>query len=144
MGKVEYENSVDSVKMKIVNGEVEIVNDENEEKTQNEKTENKSIMSFKRLNTLINDLNVLCSKNSNFTFLQEIQFVILGFNTEITKWIEKTQLSIPAKSTRSKLSKDLKTTSKKDLLEVSTFLFIWLKFRFLFIVFYLVYFHIIV
>ena len=120
MGKVEYENSADSVKMKIVDSEVEIVNDENKEKNEIEKMENRSIMSFKRLNTLINDLNILCSKNSNFTFLQEIQFTIMGFNNEITKWIEKTQLLIPAKSTRSKLSKDLKTTSKKDLLEVGT------------------------
>ena len=130
MGKVEYENSADSVKMKIVDSEVEIVNDENKEKNEIEKMENRSIMSFKRLNTLINDLNILCSKNSNFTFLQEIQFTIMGFNNEITKWIEKTQLLIPAKSTRSKLSKDLKTTSKKDLLEVGTLVITWLKFHF--------------
>ena len=137
MGKVEYDNSADSVKMKIVDSEVEIVNDENKEKNEIEKMENRSIMSFKRLNTLINDLNILCSKNSNFTFLQEIQFTIMGFNNDITKWIEKTQLLIPAKSTRSKLSKDLKTTSKKDLLEVGTLLVTWPKFHYLYFLFFI-------
>ena len=137
MGKVEYDNSADSVKMKIVDSEVEIVNDENKEKNEIENMENRSILSFKRLNTLINDLNILCSKNSNFTFLQEIQFTIMGFNNDITKWIEKTQLLIPAKSTRSKLSKDLKTTSKKDLLEVGTLLVTWPKFHYLYFLFFI-------
>ena len=123
IGKVEYENSAKSVKMDIVDSEIEIINNANKDKIQNENEENKPIMSVKQLNTLINDLNILCNKNPNFSFLQDIQFTILGFNNEITKWIEKTQLLIPAKSTRSKLSKDLKTTSKKDLLEVFTFYF---------------------
>ena len=118
---MEYENSAESVKMDIVDNEIEIINDANKEKIEKENMENKPIMSIKQLNTLINDLNILCNKNPNFIFLQSIQFTILGFNNEITKWIEKTQLLIPAKSTRSKLSKDLKTTSKKDLLEVTSF-----------------------
>ena len=118
IGKVEYEKSVESVKMDVVDSEVEILDDGKKDKSLTEIKVNKPIMSIKELNILINDLNILCSKNPEFVFLHEIQTTILNYNNEITKWVEKIQSLIPAKSTRSKLSKDLKTKSKKDLIEV--------------------------
>ena len=78
------------------------------------------VMTCKQLNSLTNSISTIYANNTDSILSKEILSKLTMFNTEIINWKEKTQLSLPQQSTRSKTSKDVKTTTVHDLQEVCT------------------------
>jgi hypothetical protein len=81
-------------------------------------TEIKPLITMKQLHLLTNNISVLYATNTEFLLLREISDALTAYHIAVSSWSERTALLIPQKSTRSKMSKDLKTTSKADLEEV--------------------------
>lgn len=88
--------------------------------TETVKTEIKPVITVKQLQLLTNNISVLYTTNTDFLLIREISDTLTAYLSAVTAWSEKTALLVPQKSTRSKLSKDVKTTSKADLEEVRT------------------------
>ena len=88
--------------------------------TETVKTEIKPVITVKQLQLLTNNISVLYTTNTDFLLIREISDTLTAYLSAVTAWSEKTTLLVPQKSTRSKLSKDVKTTSKADLEEVRT------------------------
>jgi hypothetical protein len=81
-------------------------------------TEIKPVITVKHLHLLTNNISVLYATNTEFLLLREISDALTAYHLAVSSWSERTAMLIPQKSTRSKMSKDLKTTSKADLEEV--------------------------
>ena len=77
-------------------------------------------MTSKQLHNLTNSISTIYANNSDSILSKEILSKLTKFNTDITNWMEKTHTSLPQQSTRSKTSKDVKTTTVHDLEEVCT------------------------
>lgn len=77
------------------------------------------ILSSKQLSSLTNSISTVYTNNTDSILSREILSRLSEYNNAITVWADKTQLLLPQKSTRSKTSKEVKTTTVRDLQEVN-------------------------
>ena len=98
-------------------GKMEIEVSEHDKKDEKNKIE--PVVTLKHLTSLTNSISAVYSNSPDSVLTQEILSKLSKSYTDITHWMEKTQLLLPQRNTRSKTNKDLRTTTTRDIEEVT-------------------------